>query len=99
MEPDPSRHIEGLFSGDVMSRGVISCGMIPRVHDLIRMLRGCRHNGFPCVSDTSKIKGLIVSNQIITILKYYLPDNYITREQLESHVPDPDEDGKHSMPE
>jgi len=99
VEPDPPRHIEGLFSGDVMSRGAVCCSMIPRVHDVIQMLQGCRHNGFPCVSDTGKIRGLILRNQIITILKYYLPDNYITREQLEAHVPDPDEDWKHLLPE
>lgn len=52
VEPEPPRHIEGLFSGDVMSRGAICCNMIPNVHDLIHMLQNCRHNGFPCVSDT-----------------------------------------------
>jgi len=54
----------------------------------------------PCLAFTiGKIRGLILRNQIITILKYYLPANYITREQLENHIPDPDEDWKHLLPE
>jgi hypothetical protein len=53
----------------------------------------------PYTLTIGKIRGLILRNQIITILKYYLPGNYITREQLENHIPDPDEDWKHLLPE
>ena len=48
---------------------------------------------------SGKIRGLILRNQIITLLKYYIPENYITREQIESHVPDPEEDWKLLLPE
>ena len=65
------------------------------------MLQDCRHNGFPCLSDSGKIRGLILRNQIITVLKYYAlrPENYVTREQIERHIPDPDTDWETLLPE
>merc|ERR1712072_153022 len=62
------------------------------------MLKGCHHNGFPCLSDTGKVRGLISRNEIITILKYYVPEKYVTRDVLENHVPDPENDWKYLLP-
>jgi H+/Cl- antiporter ClcA len=98
VEPEPPLHVEGLNAGDVMSKGCVSCTMIASVHDLVNMLAGCRHNGFPCLADNGKIRGLILRNQIITILKYYQPDDYVTRDQIEAHTPDPEEDWKFLLP-
>lgn len=98
VEPDPPSHIEGLMCGDVMHKGCVSCNQIATVHDLIKMLQGCRHNGFPCLADNGKIRGIILRNQIITILKYLDADTYITREQIEMHTPDPDNDWKFLLP-
>lgn len=98
VEPEPPLHVEGLLCGDVMSKGCVSCNMIPTVHELINMLASCRHNGFPCLADDGKIRGLILRNQIITILKYYQADDYVTREQIETHVPDAEEDWKFLLP-
>ena len=62
------------------------------------MLNSNSHNGFPCLSDNGKLRGLITRNQIITILKYHSKDSYVTREEIEVHVPDADEDWKYLLP-
>ena len=98
VEPEPPLHVEGLTAGDVMAKGCVSCNMIPTVHDLIHMLKSCHHNGFPCLSDNGKVRGLILRNQIITILKYYVPAEYITREEIEEHIPDAENDWKYLLP-
>ena len=72
VEPEPPRHIEGLFSGDVMSRGIVSCNMIPTVHDVIRMLQNCRHNGFPCVADNGMSIYRRVFLFVICLLFFFL---------------------------
>ena len=50
LDQDPPIEMDLLVSSDVMATNVKVVTEIPRVKDLIALLRSCEHNGFPVVS-------------------------------------------------
>lgn len=82
VEPAPPLSISGLLANEVMSTPLKTIHVIPTVHEVITLLRSCKHNGFPVIDDNNKLRGMTIRNHLITILKFYNVKNQKTKEEI-----------------
>jgi chloride channel 7 len=59
-----------LTAQDVMTRNVHTFQEIERVRKIFQILKQTTHNGFPVLNDNRQFVGLILRNQLITLLSY-----------------------------
>ena len=54
---------------NIMSQPVISFQKQPTVGEIVRILKETRHNGFPVTDHQNRFLGLVLRNQLITLLQ------------------------------
>jgi chloride channel 7 len=59
-----------LKAQDVMTRDVHTFQEIESVRKIFQILKQTTHNGFPILNDNQQFVGLILRNQLITLLRY-----------------------------
>ena len=67
LEEEPPHEFDVLSARDVMARDVVVLSEVEQVGDLIGVLKGTKHNGFPIV-DGSYFGGLILRRQLVVLL-------------------------------
>eukprot|EP00357_Protocruzia_adherens_P037297 CAMPEP_0115044296 /NCGR_PEP_ID=MMETSP0216-20121206/47390_1 /TAXON_ID=223996 /ORGANISM="Protocruzia adherens, Strain Boccale" /LENGTH=228 /DNA_ID=CAMNT_0002426801 /DNA_START=32 /DNA_END=718 /DNA_ORIENTATION=- len=69
VETHPPRATEQLYAKDVMKVNVKTVRSLENAFDVYEMLCTCKHNGFPVVSSSNKLKGMILRKQVYALIK------------------------------
>merc|ERR1719198_2293994 len=60
LEPFPEKDMIIMRARDVMSKDVLSLHKVEKVDDLLKVLQGCAHHGFPVIeSDSGRFIGML----------------------------------------
>ncbi len=54
---------------DVMRSDVLTLPPSPTVAQVVRVLRSCSHNGFPVLTPTRTVLGLVLRSQLLVLLR------------------------------
>jgi chloride channel 7 len=70
LEPSETKRSLDIFHvGEIMSAPVITVQEKERAIRLVKLLRNCRHNGFPVVDKQGRFKGLVRRKQIVALIE------------------------------